>query len=290
VNPPTDLIFFKLTIELEYVSGETTYIAPPLPKGEILNEITGFLDNGGVRKRPRALNLYGPYRDQEELEKDLLGTARSGARSGRFPKSARSQLTVVRKPSDGTTTPMESDSEEEAYDMDDLDGVEIAFDIQRLPHAYGTKTTETIIEALFNPVKITDAKNQTPFTIYEPTAMPVKSLNGIGLGLSGVALVHDAPIGKRQNGDAASSFYHYSTGSSSSLHTSNTTTTSGKSEERSKSASRHGSIPEPHVGELVEESMATATTTTMFGGVGGWWKRHMTLHHHETPTTARVPP
>ena len=240
------------------------------------------------------MNLYGPYRDQEELEKDLLGTARSGARSGRFPKSARSQRTVVRKPSDGTTTPVESDSEEEPYDMDDLDDVEIAFDIQRLPHAYGTKTTETIIEALFNPVKITDVKYQTPFTIYEPTATPVvtkKSLNGIGLGLSGVALVHNASIGRRQNSDAASSFYHYSTGSSSSLHTTNTTTTSGKSEGGSKSGSRHGSVPEPHVAELVENLTATATTT-MFGGMGGWWKRHMTQthKHHETPTTARAPP
>jgi hypothetical protein len=50
---------------------------------------------------------------------------------------------------------MESDSEEELpYDIDDIedvDDVDLAFDIQRhgLPHA-----TETIIEALFNPVKI----------------------------------------------------------------------------------------------------------------------------------------
>ena len=260
-----------------------------------MNEIAGFLNNGGVRKRPRALNLYGPYRDQEELENDLLGTARGTARSGRFPKSARSQRTIDRKPSDGTTTPVESDSEEEPYAMDDLNDVGVAFDIQRLPHAYGTKTTETIIEALFNPVKVTDMKYETPFTMYDSVAAPALTNKGIGSELSGVTLVHDASIGKRQNSDAASSFYHYhySTGSSTSLHTTNTTTSSSKARSResgsgeggSKSESRHGSIPEPRVGESVEDSTATATTTT-FGGVRGWWRRRTTHQHHEMPMTA----
>ena len=298
----------KLTIELEYVSGETTYIAPPLPKGEILNEITGFLDNGGVRKRPRALNLYGPYRDQEELEKDLLGTARSGRLTGRltgrFPKSAKSaksQRTIERKPSDGSTTPMESDSEEEPpYDMDDPDDdVDVAFDIQRLPHAYGIKTTETIIEALFNPVKVTDVQHETPFTIYEPaTALTTettkkKSMNDVGLGLSSALdHNHNQNVGKRQNSDTGSSFYHYSTGSSStSLHTTTTSSSKGKSKESgSGGPSRHGSVREaPHVArESVEEEdlTATATTSTFGGSVRGWWKRHITPRP-ETPMTAR---
>ena len=270
-----------------------------------MNEITGFLDNGSVRKRPRALNLYGPYRDQEELEKDLLGTARSGRLTGKFPKSAKSaksQRTINRKPSNGSTTPVESDSEEEptADDMDDLDDdVDLAFDIQRLPHAYGTKTTETIIEALFNPVKITDVQYESPFTIYEPPP-PVtvsgfettkKSMNGIGLGLSGpLHHNHDASISsKRQNSDASSSFYHYSTGSSStSLHTTTTSTSSrGRSKEGGSGApSRHGSIREDGVGgEMVEDLTATATMST-FGGVRGWWKRHTTTRP-ESPTTAR---
>jgi hypothetical protein len=284
----------KLTIELEYVSGETAYIAPPLPKGEILNEISGFLDNGGVRKRPRALNLYGPYRDQEELENDLLGTARSG----RLHKSARSQRIIV--PS-GTTTPMESDSEEEPYEINDLDDVDAAFDIQRLPHAYGTKTTETIIEALFNPVKITDMKYETPFTIYEPATaprLPKKSINGTGLGLSGVPLDHNASISKRQYSDGSSSFYGYSTGSSSttSLHTTTTSSSKGISGENgggggSRSGLRHdGSIPEPNVGEAVEVVTATATTSTFGGGMRGWWRRHTTHQHHETPLSARASP
>lgn len=194
---------------------------------------------------------------------------------------------------------MESDSEEEPpYDIDDLDDdVDVAFDIQRLPHAYGIKTTETIIEALFNPVKVTDMQHETPFTIYEPVTAPglvtKKSMNGIGLGLSG-ALDHNATIGKRQNSDASSSFYHYSTGSSTtSLHT---TTTSSSSRAKSKESgsgsggpSRHGSIRGAHhVGELVvEEDLTTTATTSTFGGVRGWWKRHTTITRPETPVTAR---
>lgn len=248
-----------------------------MPKGEILNEIAGFLDDGGVRKRPRALNLYGPYRDQEELEKDLLGTGRSG----KFPKSARSQRGMDRRPSDGTTTtPIGSDSEEE-LDTDDLDDVEVAFDIQRLPHAYGTKTTETIIDALFNPVKVTDVKYESPFTIYEPGT----TKKNIGLGLSGVVMDHNATISRRQNSPtqytaSASSSYHYSPGSSStSLHT--TTTSSSKARSRESEGYKLNSQPGTAVprripegnngGELVED--LTATTAT-FGSVRGWWKRH----------------
>jgi hypothetical protein len=243
------------------------------------------------------LNLYGPYRDQEELEKDLIGTARSGRLTGRFPKSARSarsQRTIDRKPSNGSMTPMESDSEEEPpYYTDDLDDdVDVAFDIQRLPEAYGTKTTETIIEALFNPVKVTDMQYENPFTIYEPVTEPgfviettEKSIN-IGLGLSGTLdhhhHHHNASISKRQNSDASSSFYHYSTGSSStSLHT--TTTSSSKDKSKDSGSGGHGSVPEAHVGG---DLTATATTST-FGGVRGWWKRR-TTRPETPPITARV--
>ena len=251
------------------------------------------------------MNLYGPYRDQEELEKDLLGTARSGRLTGKFPKSARSarsQRTINRKPSHGSTTPVESDSEEELPpdDMDDLDDdVDLAFDIQRLPHAYGTKTTETIIEALFNPVKITDIQYESPFTIYEPPppvmapeATNKKSINGIGLGLSN-ALHHNhsASINnKRQNSDGSSSFYHYSTGSSStSLHTMSSRGRSKESESGgpSRGPSQQGSIRETRLGgELAEDLTATATAST-FGGVRGWWKRH-TTSRPDSPITARA--
>ncbi|KAJ3986852.1 hypothetical protein F5890DRAFT_1406489 [Lentinula detonsa] len=53
----------------------------------------------------------------------------------------------------------ESDLEEPRY--------EVPFDVSRLPLAYGPKTTEMLIEAIFNPVRVThhDSKGN-PFTYY----------------------------------------------------------------------------------------------------------------------------
>ncbi len=168
-------------IELEYVSGETQYIAPPLPKGEILNGIAGFLEKTSVKKRPRALDLYGPYRNQEELEEDLLSGLKSTAR---VPKTARSERKVIDVPS---VSRQESETEDDATSFegggldvegeggedDDEYGVapSVAFDVQRLPVAYGTKTTEVLIDSLFNPVMVTDRTEESPFTIYEPALL-----------------------------------------------------------------------------------------------------------------------
>ncbi|PPQ74893.1 hypothetical protein CVT26_011454 [Gymnopilus dilepis] len=93
------------------------------------------------------------------------------------------------------------------------------FDVQKLPFAYGTKTTEALIDALFNPVVIHERREESPFTIYRPpspsaaTAMKggVGRMNsrkstrstgssstgqshnqtGMGLGLSGVPPLMD---------------------------------------------------------------------------------------------------
>jgi hypothetical protein len=40
-----------------------------------------------------------------------------------------------------------------------------SFDPERLPLAYGPKTTETLIEAIFNPVKTTEKRKESPFTV-----------------------------------------------------------------------------------------------------------------------------
>jgi hypothetical protein len=63
---------------MEHISGETNYMPPPLSKGEILAGIAGCLNK----------DLYGPYKDQEELEIDLLGIskpARLPNRKAGFP-------------------------------------------------------------------------------------------------------------------------------------------------------------------------------------------------------------
>lgn len=52
------------------------------------------------------------------------------------------------------------------------------FDITKLPLAYGPRTTETLIEAIFNPIP-TSSKKETPFTYYAPPE-PKKRRGGGG--------------------------------------------------------------------------------------------------------------
>lgn len=188
----------KLTIELEHIGGETQYIPPPLPKGEILTGIAGFLENDAYRKRPRELDLYGPYQNQEELEFDLLG---GPLRTVRAPKTAKSRHADISRDLDqDVDADLNQDGEEEG----EGEGEGEAFDVHRLHVAYGPKTTEALIEALFNPVKTSEKRRESPFTYYEPkTKKPSasESKKPVGLGLSIPDLEgegeKDATIGRR---------------------------------------------------------------------------------------------
>lgn len=190
---------------MEWVHGVTSYVPPPLAKGEILTGLAGFLDSTTSKKRPRALDIYGPYKDQEELEIDLMAAPKSAVPFSARPitpgPSARPRtpglngvggypapLTGVPQGSnhshtdeEGTNSEghdhyAESDYAHVHHDFDEVlnanshdhPTVGVAFDVHRLPFAYGTKTTETLIEALFNPVRITEKREESPFTIYEP--------------------------------------------------------------------------------------------------------------------------
>jgi hypothetical protein len=168
---------------MEHISGETNYIPPPLSKGEILAGIAGFLDKEVVKRHPRALDLYGPCKDQEELEIDLLGTSKSA----RFPKTAKSQRripTTTNLRDSFTTTDTaedkENDLESEDAQEEEEEQVGVAFDVWRLPHAYGMKTTEMLIEALFNPAKTSLKHEESPFTVYEPPS-PTSSSHSAGI-------------------------------------------------------------------------------------------------------------
>ncbi|KAJ3764394.1 hypothetical protein EV360DRAFT_31459 [Lentinula raphanica] len=110
----------KLTINVEHVGGDTNYIAPPLPKGEIFNGVAEF----------------------------------NGKSSMISAEDANSEADFYIEPPEG-----DSDLEEPKY--------EVPFDVSRLPLAYGPKTTEMLIEAIFNPVRVThhDLKGN-PFTYY----------------------------------------------------------------------------------------------------------------------------
>ena len=135
---------------MQHISSETNYIPPPLSKGEILAGIAGFLDKEIVKRRPRALDLYGPYKDQEELEIDLLSTSKSA----RFPMTAKTECRIPTTSNlhDSFTTDTTAEDGEEDLESEDVqeeeEQVGVAFDVRRLPYAYGTKTTEMLIDAL----------------------------------------------------------------------------------------------------------------------------------------------
>ena len=62
---------------------------------------------------------------------------------------------------------------------------EEAFDAHRLHVAYGPKTTEALIEALFNPVKTSENRRESPFTYYKPKPKKEsESKKPVGLGLT----------------------------------------------------------------------------------------------------------
>ncbi|KAF8909725.1 hypothetical protein CPB84DRAFT_1765306 [Gymnopilus junonius] len=299
----------KVTIEMEYMNGETHYVPPPLAKGEILTGIAGFLDKDIVRRRPRALDVYGPYHDQEELEIDLLGTSRTI----RVPRTARS----TRRPqNDATSNPSrrESDTEEDEEGAQEEDP-QIPFDVQKLPFAYGTRTTEALIDALFNPVITHEKREESPFTIYEPPSpssasgsannsrtnsrKSSKSDSKVGLGLNGVPVVNPrAPGGAKRQGSMVSSLNNEDTSaasvySSSSSSASIRTTISESSKSRIREngnnsqvdsqSQSHSSNPVPRgvpegrivVGPAADEEL-------QIGGFKAWWKRH-TSNRPATP-------
>ncbi|KAF9077485.1 hypothetical protein BDP27DRAFT_1311123 [Rhodocollybia butyracea] len=174
----------KLTILLEHVGGDTNYIAPLLPKGEILNGVTDLLEDDVHLTRPRDLDLWGPYHNQQEMEMDLLGgtsipelqSAAAGKNRSKSRTRARSRIRHGRMPSNGknsmmTATDLDSDADFHVDDEEDSDleepRYEVPFDVSRLPLAYGPKTTEMLIEAIFNPVRVTNHDSRgNPFTYY----------------------------------------------------------------------------------------------------------------------------
>lgn len=97
----------KLTIQLDFVSGQTSYIPPPLPKAEILNGLSAYLQ-------------------------------------------------VSRTPSSSSTPPTDDP-------------------IPPPPPSIAYPTTESLIEAIFNPVQIGDHSTHSPFTLYVPPPLNLSS-------------------------------------------------------------------------------------------------------------------
>ncbi|KAG6896423.1 hypothetical protein C0992_008388 [Termitomyces sp. T32_za158] len=159
-------------------STTNTFTAPPLPKGEILNGMSSILQGdsllGGFegdmyRVRPKGLDLYGPYYDQEELEFDILGgRAESNSTGKGLEKDKAKERKGKGNDMDATPTPVSTPVRTRKRSSTQF------FDPSRLPLVYGTKTTELLIEALFNPVETRHKEKESPFTVYIPD--PLKGM------------------------------------------------------------------------------------------------------------------
>ncbi|KAF8888799.1 hypothetical protein BD779DRAFT_1470077 [Infundibulicybe gibba] len=119
-------------------SNPPTYIAPPLAKAEILGGIAGLLSDSDInrtRPRMRDLDIYGPLEPFPTPPPPLTARQSIWSRAREEPEK-------------------------------EIAGV---FDVRRLPDVYGPKTTETLIDALFNPVVTRDKAKAGPFTISSMT-------------------------------------------------------------------------------------------------------------------------
>ncbi|KAH7876156.1 uncharacterized protein C8R40DRAFT_1169810 [Lentinula edodes] len=139
----------KLTICLKHSGVDTNYIAPLLPKADIFNGVADLLNDDVYITRPRELDLWGRYHNQQQLEMDLL------PRTG-IPELQNAAAEKSSNGKNSTRFAEDMNSDEDFYiDEDDSDieesRYEVPSDVSRLPFAYGPKTTEMLIEAIFNP-------------------------------------------------------------------------------------------------------------------------------------------
>ncbi|CAL1710293.1 unnamed protein product [Somion occarium] len=138
----------KLTLNLTHVGGAKNYKPPPLRKGEIMAEVSGLLSNNDLLRTrlARTLDLYS----RDELPTDDLHSELSSNRAQSEPQLRSTRLFPHRPYTNG-------------------DG---AVDFDRLASLNGLHTTETLIEAIFNPVPTT-SETPSPFTYYAPNEVEV---------------------------------------------------------------------------------------------------------------------
>ncbi|KAF9452133.1 hypothetical protein P691DRAFT_756733 [Macrolepiota fuliginosa MF-IS2] len=299
----------KLTIELEFISGEQNYVPPPLPKGEILNGLAGYLD-GDHYRIPRGQPAYSmDMQGSEEIGLGLFSARCSTATDG------KQRLTSWTASATTTTSRFEADDDDDSFidvyqEGSDLDTpapgptpvratspAPPAFDIQRIPLAYGTKTTETLIEALFNPVKTSERNCESPFTVYVPSPpalsrkLPPSAVyrssstrtknsdrsrlsdvsgSGSGLGLQGLVNLPDVKPVIAVEGEAASV---YSMNTEESSVSSGSGSGSGVMSQSVHSHHSHNSLGSHHGAE----------PRAAGGRVKDWWKKMASASRPGTP-------
>lgn len=139
----------QLTIHLEHTAGELAYVAPPLPKGEILSGVASFLESSDIyRTRPRASDLYTHV--SSGSSSDNVGTASGSDTSSIVSGSGASYGAPNQSHRHGIHGTVRKQRR--------------PFEVSKLPMINDPKGTEKLIEALFNPVPVTQLGKVTPFT------------------------------------------------------------------------------------------------------------------------------
>jgi len=131
-------------------------MAPPLPKDEILSGVTGFLKSSDIyHTRPRTSDLYMHVPSDSSSEDDPDGVSGSDA-SSIFSGSGASNV------------PSQTHSHDHAHSDNHRHATikkhRRPFEIAKLPTINDPRGTEKLIEALFNPVPVTQPSKVTPFT------------------------------------------------------------------------------------------------------------------------------
>ncbi|KIJ63609.1 hypothetical protein HYDPIDRAFT_41015 [Hydnomerulius pinastri MD-312] len=145
----------KLTIHIEHTAGETSYTAPPLPKGEILSGVASLLESSDVyRTRPRTLDLYRDALSHSSSEGEDLGVGTSGGGEGSDASSLSSMVDIDAHGHHGG----------HRHNRGRKGKKRRPFDPAKLPAINDPRGTERLIEALFNPVPVTQLGRVNPFT------------------------------------------------------------------------------------------------------------------------------
>ncbi|KAL4253205.1 hypothetical protein ABKN59_004723 [Abortiporus biennis] len=151
----------KLTIELEHIGGTDKFLPPPLRKGEIMAEVSGLLSNNGLLRTRLARNL-----DLYTRSDSHLASFDPSSPSLFSPHSPQIHLpphdNSLNIGIDGRPIPRKSSSYPYPYSRND--GL---VDFDKLAIVNGLRTTENLIESLFNPIP-TSSDVPSPFTFYNP--------------------------------------------------------------------------------------------------------------------------
>ncbi|KAF8556567.1 hypothetical protein OG21DRAFT_1602145 [Imleria badia] len=144
----------KLTIHLEHTAGELAYVAPPLPKGEILSGVAGFLESSDIyRTRPRASDLYTGASSDSSSDDAASGSDASSIISGSGASHGGPSKSTGHGQAHG-----------DGYQHATIKKQRRPFEVAKLPTISDPKGTEKLIEALFNPVPVRQPSKVTPFT------------------------------------------------------------------------------------------------------------------------------